>query len=126
MRITKDFKCNIFGINFRLILDENLLFVREMVNRITRGNGILEIPDDNPAGCVFTMPEFNATIIYLNKKRNENKIDIDTVTHEVFHAVSRTLQSKGIKLCDNTEEVYAHYTGWLNKKVFDFLNSLKK
>lgn len=43
------------------------------------------------------------------------------IPHEVFHVVASVLSSRGIPLTDETEEVYAYLTGFLNKQIYNRL-----
>lgn len=69
----------------------------------------------------------DAAYVY-HKKRNIHAIviseeaTIGTIAHECFHAVMTTLQLKGIKYSQKSEEAFAYTIGYLTDKV----NELKQ
>lgn len=39
-----------------------------------------------------------------------------TLAHEALHIASRTLRGIGMELCDESEEAFAYYIGWIVKE----------
>lgn len=71
----------------------------------------------------------NTTAAYIyHSKKNIHAIviseeaSVGTVAHECFHAVMTTLQLKGIKYSQKSEECFAYVLGYLTDKV----NELKQ
>lgn len=66
--------------------------------------------------CPF--PEHNMYFLYLNDRE-----DIETsLTHELVHLVFDVFKSKGIPVCDETQEVFAYYQEWWLTKVKQLLH----
>ncbi len=57
------------------------------------------------------------SIIHLIEK------DESVIVHEVFHAAHRMLEHRGVKLCDETSEVYAYFYTNMLLEVKEKLNA---
>lgn len=58
---------------------------------------------------------------YIIVKKHKNKYeDIDTITHEIAHAVNDILTCCGVKYSKSNDEAFAYLTGYLNKEFFKF------
>lgn len=64
-----------------------------------------------PQGTCFPMKS-GASIIWLP----ENYL-MHTFVHEISHAAYNVLKAKGIRLCDETDEVYAYLVEYIYKKL---------
>jgi len=67
---------------------------------------------DQQKVVIRTIGEEDTTALYLAN-----------ITHECFHAVSRTLRFLQIPLSDNTEEVYAYYQNFIIEQIYKELAS---
>jgi hypothetical protein len=47
--------------------------------------------------------------------------DLNTLTHEVFHAVYGLFDRLGINLTKDSEEAFAYFTGYLNQEIYNRL-----
>lgn len=54
------------------------------------------------------------------KKDKDRYQEIDSITHEVLHAVVNILSERGLKFNKQNEEAYTYLTGYLNKEFFKF------
>lgn len=55
---------------------------------------------------------------------HENTVTLDNIVHECDHIVSRVLDSRGIRLSHETEEVFAYFDEFLFKTIRRELKSL--
>lgn len=66
-----------------------------------------------PRTCACTTSYLADVFIIIADER----ADINTVSHEAFHAVCRIMENCGIPLIRETEEVYAYLLGWLIQEL---------
>lgn len=58
---------------------------------------------------------------YVVIKKNKDKYkEVDSITHEMLHAVVNILGDRGLKFNKQNEEAYTYLTGHLNKEFFKF------
>lgn len=74
---------------------------------------------ETSAGFVIWCDEQNVMIVLCSDSSIESA-QAGIITHECFHAVSAILRKRGIKLTEESEEVYAYYLEWLFKRIFYF------
>lgn len=75
--------------------------------------------DDNVQGTCLHF----GNVVFLFIKQYENKpMWYSTLSHELFHAIDFILNYLEIKLCHDTQEVYAYYIGFLTNKVLSLIN----
>jgi hypothetical protein len=64
--------------------------------------------------------EEETKLLFFSKKSQKDKIDaITTISHEVLHFVHDTMQKVGMKLNDETQEAYAYYFEYIQRKVLN-------
>lgn len=76
---------------------------------------------NNMIGCYVYNEEKNIHAIVLSKGA-----DVDTVSHECFHAVMKMLQIKGVVYCEESEETFAYLLGYLTGKVWELNKQYNK
>lgn len=57
-------------------------------------------------------------VLWLNKLNNLE--DIGTLAHEIFHLVTYMLEYRGFKLSDESDEAYAHLTGYYMREILNY------
>ena len=72
-------------------------------------------------GCFWRDDMENYAYLFLLEGGDQN-----TLSHELMHATSRSLSSRGIMLDNSTEEVYAYTNGYLNEKALELWKYWKK
>jgi hypothetical protein len=62
-------------------------------------------------------------VLWLRDMRGDDAID--TLTHEVLHAVTAILKYSGLRFSAASEEAYAYLTGWLNGAIWKWAKKRK-
>ena len=89
---------------------KDLKFPKSLKNKvILRG----EVP-----GICITL-ESGQAIIMLNE------LDIDTIVHEVFHAIYSLTKSIDVQLTNESEEVFCYLIGYLTTKILEKIKGRK-
>lgn len=73
------------------------------------------IPDENPycrGRFIYHRGAGHAGIIWLH-----DKAGVGVITHECFHAVHQLMIDKGIKITEDSEEVFAYYQQFLVNEI---------
>lgn len=59
--------------------------------------------------------------------RSPESVDHDTISHEVFHAVTHLLDFIGMPLnLDHNDEAYAYLVGYLTKSIYEKIKTKNK
>jgi len=74
----------------------------------------VELENDDDTGRVYRY------IIVVKSKDKYN--NIDTISHEITHAVAEILGGIGIKFNKKNEEAYAYLIGYLNREFHKFID----
>lgn len=74
----------------------------------------MELENDDNTGRVYRY------IIVIKSKDKYNTID--TISHEITHAVAEILGGIGVKFNKKNEEAYAYLIGYLNKEFHKFID----
>lgn len=83
--------------------DRTLLHLKENVEEITTNGGV-------------TFSDGAFTIIALGSQ--ETVADyLNTLTHEIFHAVFYILEHRGLKLTVDSQEAYAYLSGYIMEQI---------
>lgn len=78
--------------------------------------------EDNSAdGRVLRVQGQNGeTEFILWLKKLEGVEDIGCLAHEIFHLVTYMLEYRGFKLTDESDEAYAHLTGYYMREILNY------
>lgn len=79
--------------------------------------------DDKHVGCVLTLETGDYIVCFF--EGFEDKI-YTTIYHEAFHLTAKILSDKGIKLTNESEELFAYYQNYLVKKIIKKIESIKR
>lgn len=71
-----------------------------------------DVEDDDKIG------KSNTYVVILKDK--DKYTEINSITHEILHAVVFILESRGLKFNKQNEEAYTYLTGYLNSEFFKF------
>lgn len=115
----------IYGQNIDLFVGpkaEHDEFVRQFdpnynINRekLPLGNCYFDSTIDPPLLTIWLRPDFRTSSI-------ENQA---TLAHECFHAANYTLEHRGFRLSDTSEEAYAYYLSWLYEECMKRIKETK-
>lgn len=95
--------------------DDPVLYLREVKKRFH--------VDLNPDEILFA--DANTTVIESRKKGIRacivwmRKKDIHNLYHEAFHVTSHILNTCGVKLCRETDEIYAYFLSYLANEIWN-------
>ena len=76
-------------------------------------------------GCVVGSPEINEIVIHLHKIPDDCEMS-GVLAHEIFHAAVNVASTAGIKLTDESDEVYAYIVGYITKMIYKELETNAK
>lgn len=74
-------------------------------------------------GCMMLMQD-GAMILWMPKFKWTIS-DIDTLTHEIFHLTYAVMSEVGVRLCDNSEEAFAYYQGYITRQILTIMKKHK-
>lgn len=120
------FSCKLYGISYYVIYDNDMSYVKKLEQKIinnSKSNREFIDSESIPHGSV-SWPSESDCVIFI--KRNRDWISYNVMAHEIFHAVYQMHKIKSIKLCDESEEAFAYYIGWLFEKVLFSIRELEK
>ncbi len=83
---------------------------KEFISSVKRNTSV-DISNEN-IGDASTIP-FKSELIWIWTKDK----DISVLAHEIFHATRTALSMRDVLLCEQTEEIYAYYIGYLTKMI---------
>lgn len=109
-RIVKSLQIPIYGCTVQFIITEALM---DEVNRLYKKHDIHELFTDHAEGCLVSTDIDNYIIILDDKYLSHN-----TLSHEVFHAVIKITEDRGIE----DDEQQAWLCGWLTEHLYKFIN----
>ena len=66
-----------------------------------------------------------ANMIAFNTKNQFRSVDNGCIAHEIFHAASMLLRSRGIELSEESEEAYAYLIDWMTSIVYKIIKDNK-
>ncbi len=75
-------------------------------------------------GCCFTRIGCHPTVWVLSAPKTPK--DHDELSHEITHATSDILRNIGLRLCEDTEEVYCYLQGYITRQFFEHYEKLKR
>lgn len=90
--------------------DENL----DELNKPSYSGMHMELEEDDDTGRIYRY-------IFVIKSKDKYN-NIDTISHEITHAVAEILGGIGIKFNKKNEEAYAYLIGYLNKEFHKFID----
>lgn len=113
----RSFKIDIFGAKVHMYMCKDNEAILTVGNRIIKK--FKEDPVDYPvAGLTFT-PDELLTDVYLFLCPQH--LDVNTITHETQHILCYIIDYFNIDEQNDSNEVAANLSGFINQKVFEFI-----
>lgn len=113
------FKIDLYGATVHITLCKNADVMLEEANKVIKKFGE-EIMDHPAEGISFT-PNTKGNYYFLFFC--PEYLSINTITHETDHIRNYMMDYYGINENNDSKEVSANLNGYINQKVFKFLNT---
>jgi hypothetical protein len=122
---------------YSIALCINVPTKREIVQALKKNNLRYNIKDINSLmvdiranskkhACTFILEDPGIAVIVFYKWESD-AFDYGTLTHELFHSVDLFLRHhRGIRLSDDSDEVYAYHLGYFTRNFLNFIWEKKK
>lgn len=120
---TKEFKLPPYSINVIFVYSNSYnAIVKFAKEQKFHEETIKVLANEDYNGYSMLLKDYNQVPYhYIIVKKSKDKYeDIDTITHEVAHAVKDILDHFLIKYTKANDEPFAYLTGYLNKEFFKF------
>ena len=121
--VFKKLKLDLTKDNFYIVIANDVTEGFELLQTVTKKLDEYEIPHSQkecPAVCL-PLPAGGVVAVFFTFKDLQSYY----ICHEVSHATHHILQFIGLKLTDDTDEVYAYHNDMLFRYCIDFMKENK-
>lgn len=115
----RSFKIDLFGATIHMYICKDSDAIRTVGNRIIKSYDEEPI-DYDVAGLTFN-PDDKLDTVYLFLAPEH--LDVNTITHETQHIICYIKDHYGIDEKNDSNEVLANLSGYINQKVFEFIKA---
>ena len=109
LRVVKSLKIPVYGCTLQFIITDMLI---DEVNKIYKKYDIPELFTDYAEGCLISSDIDLYIVVFDDKYLSHN-----TIAHEIFHAVTKITEDRGIE----DDEQQAWLCGWVTEHLYKFI-----
>lgn len=109
-------KIPIYDITCKIYFSNNLKIIINKIKKKHNKRRLLKISKIDFEGVVIGQFIPKHKLIYMLIKKNDNGIDMDTLTHEIYHLTTKIMKYNGFKF-NKSDEPFARLNGKLNSII---------